>query len=163
VKRSSVWALLAFSLLGSVCRTEASLVGPWFRYPYEDLGFQIPVSSDWEMTPVDHGVVFAMQYAPDPYVRVAIGRVNAKDGDFEAMIASHLQQLLPGQFRRAGCQVDGQNAVQIEGINEQGPFRDVFIERDRYVYWIGFAAERKDLWPQYSETFDIILQGFHFI
>jgi hypothetical protein len=143
--------------------SEASLVGPWFRYRCEDLGFQIPVANDWRETSVSHGVVFTMQYAPKPYVRVAIGRIAVTPGDLEPLIASLWKQTPTAHFRREGCRVDGQKAVVIEGTDSENPFRDVFIEKGPYLYWIGFAADRKDLWTQYSETFNIIVQGFHFI
>src|SRR4051794_21014168 len=84
---------LAFILMAPQ-NAQASLVGPWFRYSRQDLGFQMPVSTGWMATPVPEGVVIAMQAKPDPYVRVAVGRIAGTT--IEPMIQEELQKALPG-------------------------------------------------------------------
>jgi hypothetical protein len=64
----------------------ATMFGPWFRYECEKLGFQIPVASGWKVTEVPNGIVFAMQYQPEPYVRVAVGRVPLGDDSLERRV-----------------------------------------------------------------------------
>jgi hypothetical protein len=154
-----------FALLFSVFLTlpqgaKASLIGPWFRYSRQDLGFQMPISTGWSATPVPDGVVIAMQAQPDPYVRVAVGRITGPT--VESVIQEELRRSAPGS-RRTACRIDGQDAIQIEGNRPQGAFMDVFVQKGTYWYWIGFAADQKELWPQYRKTFDIVLDGFHFL
>jgi len=112
---------------------------------------------------VPQGLVFAMQYAPQPYVRVAVGRMSLNPKGLDSIIASLQQGSHSVRVQKDGYFVDGHKAVYVEGTDPEGPFRDVFIEKDGYLYWIGFSAERPDLWPQYTGTFDIILDGFRFI
>jgi hypothetical protein len=156
------WVLIAL-MLGMAHQGGASLIGPWIRYSCRDLGFQIVVSDDWMVTPVDQGLVFVMQYAPKPYVRVAVGRIVSGAGGMEPMIASRLSLLHPSAVHRETGFIDGRNATIIDGSGPDGPFRDVFIPKDRYVYWIGFTADNLKSWPQYASTFSIVLDSFHFL
>src|SRR5262249_49726902 len=144
------------------CQGHASLIGPWYRYESNELGFQIPVSAGWRLTPVPNGLVFAMQYHPQPYVRLAVGRVRLEGTSLEQLSQqethgsrTHIQKTL--------CRIDGYDAVKLQGMDDNGPFMDLFVQKAPYCYWIGFAADRKDEWPQYAKTFEIILDGFHFL
>src|SRR5438552_2661271 len=67
--------LIVSVLAGAIPRGQAALIGPWFRYQCDELGFQMPVASGWRVSSVPGGIVFAMQSNPEPYVRVAIGRL----------------------------------------------------------------------------------------
>ncbi len=152
------------SLLFTLCASNAfsSLVGPWLRYDSPELGFQIPVSYGWKVTSVPNGIVFAMQHTPDPYVRVAVGRVEAQGQQAHEIIIQHwLRRQKSGAVQKP-AQIDGHKGILIEGQNEEGSYRDVFVMQDKYLYWIGFAAEKKDLWSDYSKTFDIVTDGFRF-
>ncbi len=155
-------ALLLGCLVTPVTPAYTSLFGPWLRFQSRELGFEIPVAQGWKSTPVANGIVFAMQLQPDPYVRVAIGRLEGRDSVLDTIIDQELQKA-SGSGRRSQCRIDGKDAVQVEGISPQGPFRDLFVKHKEYYYWLGFAADRQDLWSQYSKTFEIILEGFHFL
>lgn len=154
-------SLLLFPLVVNPGKAQASLIGPWFRFTCEKLGFQIPVATGWRMTEVPDGIVFAMQARPDPYVRVAVGRISAQDESVDDLI--HAQRPGIRDLHRTECRVDGENAIQIEGRTEDGPFMDLFVKKASYWYWIGFAADNQQLWPQYVKTFNIVLDGFRFL
>src|SRR4051812_36688654 len=113
VKKSLRWAVLAVFVLATA--GDASLLGPWFRYQCNDLGFQIPVAQGWTMTPVPHGMVFAMQL--DPYVRVAVGRLPAEPGteDLKRFVTTHLNAMYPDDFILQSISIDGQSAIEVEG------------------------------------------------
>lgn len=148
-------------LVAALVVVEASLFGPWFRYECSKLGFRIPVASGWRVTEVPNGIVFAMQYQPHPYVRVAVGRVPLGNATLDSMADQDLRMAV--DVRRTTLTIDGAEAIKLEGSDAAGPFMDLFVRKADFCYWIGFAADDKSLWPQYSKTFDIILDGFHFL
>jgi hypothetical protein len=155
-------ALVVFLGWAGIGSSHASLVGPWFRYDCTELGFQIPVSSGWDAIPVPEGMVFAIQSMPNPYVRVAVGRMKMTDSALEPMIQEELRTAL-SDARRKSLKVDGQDAVSVEGMRKDGGFIDYFVKKEPYWYWIGFSADNKEQWPQYIKTFDIVVDGFHFL
>jgi hypothetical protein len=161
ISRTLFIGCLFLSLLSGSYVARASLIGPWFRYDCNDLGFQIPVSTGWHMTQVPNGIVFAMQTRPDPYVRVAVGRIPFQGGSVDELI----REQRPGVrgLQKTDCQVDGEKAIRVEGHGEDGPFMDLFVQKATYWYWIGFAADNQAPWPRYRKTFDIVLDGFHFL
>src|SRR5688572_10761657 len=79
--------LLVLALGAVLSPAYASLIGPWFRYECQELGFRIPVASGWRVTRVPNGIVFAMQSNPNPYVRVAVGRLPANQGGLDHVLA----------------------------------------------------------------------------
>jgi hypothetical protein len=152
---------ILISLVLAATQGYSSLYGPWFRYDCDRLGVQIPVASGWRVTEVPNGIVFAMQSQPDPYVRVAVGRVPLGNDSLERMVNASARR--SGEKSRSILQIDGSEAIRVEGTDADGSFMDVFVRKGEYCYWIGFAADSREQWPQYAKTFDIVLDGFHFL
>jgi hypothetical protein len=157
--------LRSFGVISAMClalaTAHASLVGPWFRYDCQDLGFQMLVATGWKMTRVPNGIVFAMQYQPDPYVRVAVGRIPLGHNSLEALAGGARQLNSPNQVKH--CKIDNHDAVRVETAGSDGSHMDYYVSRGKYAYWIGFAADRPDQWARYAQTFSIVVDGFHFL
>lgn len=161
------WILAAaFGLLlaqGIYQDAHASLFGPWRRYRNEDLGFQIPYVDDWVITPLKNCVVFAMQITPEPYVRLAVGRIHADQTDFEKSVAEQLDRTQQGMLARTRCQFNGWPAIRVEGDTAQGHVLDFYVNRGSYRYWISVMADGKTSWTDYSKSITIILNEFQFL
>src|SRR4051794_13440952 len=80
--------------------SRASLIGPWFRYECPELGFRMVVADGWKVTRVPNGIVFAMQYQPSPYVRVAVGRMPLSREGLEGVLSAYSREQKADRLRR---------------------------------------------------------------
>jgi hypothetical protein len=162
VRTTVVVAFAAFCFLTLRPNVQASLYGPWLRYASRDLGFQTLCVSDWRVIPVQNGVVFVMQSHPKPYVRMAVGRISAGHQPFDVTV----QSLMKADGRSGAltpCTVAGKPALAVEGPSKDGYSRDYYVNHGSAWYWISFNSASADLWPQYSKSFDLILNDFQFL
>lgn len=140
-----------------------SLFGPWRRYQSNDLGFEVPFVDDWQITPLKNCVVFAMQLNPDPYVRLAVGRIKATSDDFEHSVQAQLTRLQETRLNQTRTRLGGLPAIRVEGVTANGRILDYYVDKGPYRYWISFIADRPELWEQYRQSFELILQDFRFV
>jgi hypothetical protein len=162
--RSIARFLLLFLVLsGFVAECRATLFGPWRRYRNEELGFQIPYVDDWVITPLKNCVVFAMQLNPDPYVRLAVGRIPSSAETFERSVEEQLARTHQLSLKRTRCELNGRPAIRVEGKTKAGHLLDLYVDRGDHRYWISIVADSPQDWETYSKSIDIILSEFQFI
>jgi hypothetical protein len=155
---------LAATLVLSVTPSgQASLYGPWVRYASRTLGFQTLCVSDWRVIPVPNGVVFVMQSHPEPYVRMAVGRIRAGSQEFESSIDSLIRTEGRSKATKQLCRVGGRPAIAVEGPSKDGYSRDYYVDQGDSWYWISFNTTDPNLWPQYTKSFELILNDFKFL
>jgi hypothetical protein len=161
--RFSALLLLLVSLLGFASECTATLFGPWRRYRNEELGFQIPYVDDWVITPLKNCVVFAMQMNPDPYVRLAVGRIQSDRTLFEESVEEQLSRSNQSMLTRTRTELNGLPAIRVEGKTSTGHVLDYYVDRGDYRYWISVVADGPESWDEYSKSIDIILSEFRFL
>jgi hypothetical protein len=162
VRQAKTYLLLSL-FLGAIttARASSSLLGPWRRYQSPELGIELMVADNWPMSHIPNGLVFAMQSKPDPYVRVAIGKIQSTEELIRHVVAQRQQS--GARVVQSHCRVGGYPAIQLDSQGPQGGYRDVFVSQGPNTFWIGFAADNPELWPTYSATFEIVLSGIRFI
>jgi hypothetical protein len=164
MKRPCFLVLSFVSLtLGLVAESQGSLFGPWRRYRSETLGFQMPYVDDWQVTTLKNVIVFAMQGNPDPYVRLAVGRIPKSEDSFEASVTRQLERAHQDGLQKRRCQVSGFPAIRVEGDASDGRILDFYVDHGDYRYWISFLSDRADGWDAYRKSFELIVSDFRFL
>jgi hypothetical protein len=164
MKRSFLIALALLFTTGSILpESHASLAGPWRRYRSSELGFQIPYVDDWHITPLKNCVVFAMQLNPQPYVRLAVGRISAGSKPLVVSVREKLAGTGQSHLKLSRCRFAGSPAVRVEGLTDGGRMLDYYVDRGAHRYWISIIADRPESWDDYAESFEIILNDFRFL
>lgn len=161
MKRLFLLSLALFLTSGDLA--QSSIFGPWRRYRSETLGFQVPMVDDWRVTELKNCVVFAMQHNPDPYVRLAVGRMPAGKNSFEQTVRQQLAHTEQSNFLMIATVFEGYPAYRVEGNTANGRILDLYVDAGVHHYWISFIADQPDKWSQYAESFDLILRDFRFL